>query len=102
VYKLKSTLNLREHKVIRVKNDDDTYSPVEFWQNIMLFLILAAMNSWHSNHIDLVVAFTNAGIATTTYMELPPGVSYQTYEKINTASLSLRISMVTRTQENMV
>jgi hypothetical protein len=78
---------------------EDTYSPLVSWQNIRLFLILAAINGWHTTQIDFVMAYTQADIATITYMELPPRVNLPNLSKIHTASASSRISMVARTQE---
>jgi hypothetical protein len=60
---------------------EDTYSPVVSWQNIRLFLILAAINSWHTTQIDFVMAYTQADIATITYTELPPGVNLPNLSK---------------------
>jgi hypothetical protein len=54
---------------------DDTYSPVVSWQNVRMFLILAAINGWHTTQIDSVMAYTQADIDTTIFMELPPRVN---------------------------
>jgi hypothetical protein len=52
----------------------ETYSPVVAWQNIHLFLILAALNKWHSTQIDFVMAYTQALMDKQVFMHLPPGV----------------------------
>ena len=52
----------------------ETYSPVVSWQNIRLFLILAALNNWHTTQIDFVMAYTQAILNKPVYMQLPPGV----------------------------
>jgi hypothetical protein len=79
--KWKSRLNLGGHKMIKVLHYEGTYSTVVSWQNIRLFLILAAINGWHTTQIDFVMAYTHADIATTTYMELPLGVSLPNLSK---------------------
>ena len=56
---------------------DQTYSPVVAWQTIRLFLIIAAVNKWKSIQIDFVMAYTQANINKTAYMELPPGVDFK-------------------------
>jgi hypothetical protein len=80
VYKWKSRFNVGGHKMIKGLNYEDTYSPVVSWQTIRLFLILTAINGWHTTKIDLK-AFKQAAIATTTYMELPTGVNLPNLSK---------------------
>ena len=81
VYKWKSRLNLGGHKMVKGVHFEETYSPVVAWQNVRLFLILAAINGWHSTQIDFVMAYTQAKITKPTYMELPPGVNLPTLSK---------------------
>jgi Reverse transcriptase (RNA-dependent DNA polymerase) len=73
VYKWKCRLNLGGHCMKHGIHFDETYSPVVPWSTIRLFLILATVSAWHTMQIDFVMAYTQAAIARTTYMELPPG-----------------------------
>jgi hypothetical protein len=81
VYKWKSRLNLGGDKMIKGLLYEDTYIPVVSRQNIRLFLILAAINSWHTTQIDFALAYTQADKATIMYMELPPGVNLPNLSK---------------------
>jgi hypothetical protein len=74
VYKWKSRLNLGGHKMIKGIQFQETYSPVVSWQHIRLFLILAALNHWHTTQIDFIMAYTQAPIDKPVYMHLPPGI----------------------------
>jgi hypothetical protein len=75
VYKWKSRLNLGGHKMVKGIHYHETYSPVVAWQNIRLFLILTALNKWHTTQIDFVMAYTQAPMDKPVYMHLPPGVN---------------------------
>jgi Reverse transcriptase (RNA-dependent DNA polymerase) len=80
-YKWKSCLNLGGHKMKPGIHFDQTYSPVVTWQTIRLFLIIATLNKWKTIQIDFVMAYTQANINKTAYMELPPGIDFKGMSK---------------------
>jgi hypothetical protein len=53
---------------------DQTYSPVVAQQTIQLFLIIATINKWKAIQINFVMAYNQANINKTAYIELLPGV----------------------------
>jgi Reverse transcriptase (RNA-dependent DNA polymerase) len=74
IYKWKSHLNLGGHKMIKGIHFQETCSPVVSWQQICLFLILSALNHWHTTQIDYIMAYTQAPVSKPVYMHLPPGI----------------------------
>ncbi len=75
-YKWKARLNLHGGKQEKGVNYWETYAPVVGWSTIRLFLILTIMNGWASRQIDFVLAYPQADIECTMYMEIPRGYQF--------------------------
>jgi hypothetical protein len=73
VKKWKARLNLDGSKMVKGNDYVESYSPVASWNSIRTMLILAAQHSWHTIQIDYVLAFPQAPIEKTLYMEVPKG-----------------------------
>ena len=52
---------------------DLTYAPVASWSSIRLLLILVAVEGWHTQQIDYVIAFPQAPVEKEIYMKIPKG-----------------------------
>ena len=76
-YKYKARLNLHGGKQEYGVNYWETYAPVIAWTTIRLFLILTIMNGWASRQIDFVLAYPQADIETTMFMEIPRGYKFK-------------------------
>jgi Reverse transcriptase (RNA-dependent DNA polymerase) len=73
VKKWKARLNIDGLKMIKGIHFQESYSPVATWNSIRTVLILAAQHNWHTVQIDFVLAFPQALIERTLYMEIPKG-----------------------------
>jgi Reverse transcriptase (RNA-dependent DNA polymerase) len=69
----KARLNIDGSKMIKGVHYQESYSPVASWNSIRTMLILAAQHNWHTEQIDYVLAFPQAPIERTLYMEIPKG-----------------------------
>jgi len=76
-YKWKARINLHGGKQEHGVNYWETYAPVVGWTTIRLFMILTIMNGWSSRQIDFVLAYPQADIETTMYMEIPRGFQFK-------------------------
>jgi hypothetical protein len=76
VYKWKARLNVHGGKQIKNVHYWETYSPVVKWSSIRLFLTLAAIKGWRTRQVDFVLAYPQADIETTLYMEIPRGFEF--------------------------
>jgi acid stress-induced BolA-like protein IbaG/YrbA len=73
VKKWKARLNINGSKMIKGIHFQESYSSVATWNSIRTMLILAAQHDWHTIQIDYVLAFPQAPIERTLYMEIPKG-----------------------------
>jgi hypothetical protein len=73
VKKWKARLNLDGSKMVKGTDYVESYSPVASWNSIRTMLILATQHGWHTIQIDYVLAFPQAPIEKTLYMEVPKG-----------------------------
>jgi Reverse transcriptase (RNA-dependent DNA polymerase) len=71
IKKWKARLNIDGSKMIQGTHYEESYSPVAMWNSIRTMLILAAQHKWHTVQIDYVLAFPQAPIERTLYMEIP-------------------------------
>lgn len=78
VYKWKARLNVHGGKQIYGVHYWETFSPVVTWLSIRLFLVLSIVCGWHTRQVDFVMAYPQAPIEKTIYMELPAGVEVTT------------------------
>ena len=76
VYKWKARLNIHGGKQIKNIHYWETYSPVVKWSSIRLFLTMAVIKGWHTRQVDFVLAYPQADIETTLYMEVPRGFEF--------------------------
>jgi hypothetical protein len=81
IYKWKARLNYhggqQEHRI----NFWETYSPVDNWYSIRLFLIISIMKGWETRQIDFVLAFPQADVECDIYMEVPVGFDLRQKKK---------------------
>jgi Reverse transcriptase (RNA-dependent DNA polymerase) len=73
VKKWKARLNIDRSKMIKGIHFQESYSLVATWNSIRAMLILATQHQWHTVQIDYVLAFPQAPIERTLYMEIPKG-----------------------------
>jgi Reverse transcriptase (RNA-dependent DNA polymerase) len=73
VKKWKARLNIDGSKMIKGIHFQESYSLVATWNSIRAMLILATQHQWHTVQIDYVLAFPQAPIERTLYMEIPKG-----------------------------
>jgi hypothetical protein len=73
VKKWKARLNSDGSKMVKGTDYVESYSPVASWNSIRTMLILAAQHGWHTIQSDYVLAFTQAPIKKTLYLEVPKG-----------------------------
>lgn len=73
IYKYKARLNLDGRT--QVEGIDYAFSNTTnvLWPTVRIFLILALIQGWYTRQIDFVLAFPQADIETTQYMEIPKG-----------------------------
>jgi hypothetical protein len=76
VYKWKARLNIHGGKQIKNVHYWETYSPVVKWSSIRLFLTMAVIKGWHTRQVDFVLAYPQADVETTLYMEVPRGFEF--------------------------
>jgi hypothetical protein len=53
----------------------DTHAPIVTWVSVQLLLIVAKFHNFESKSIDFILAFPQAELGITVYMELPAGVN---------------------------
>ena len=73
VKKYKARLNIDGSKMKQGLHYDLTYAPVASWNSIRLLLILVAVEGWHTQQIDYVLAFPQAPVEKEIYMKIPKG-----------------------------
>ena len=88
IYKHKSRLNVHGGKQVKGIDYQETYSPVVQWATIRLVLILGLLYNWYTLQLDYILAFPQADIDITTYMEIPRGIEV---EHGNTRDYVLRL-----------
>ena len=81
VYKWKARLNVDGSRMVHKRDYDQTYAPVASWNIIRLLLILVMVNSWHTNQIDCILAFTQATVDRNLYMKIPKGFEVEGAKK---------------------
>jgi hypothetical protein len=74
---LKHKARLCAHGGMEVKGEHywETYSPVVNWMSVRTMLIFAQIQQLHTRSIDFTLAFPQANVETTIYMEPPLGCS---------------------------
>ena len=73
IYKYKARLNVGGHKQVKHVNYWQTYSPVIGWPIVRLFLTLSIIHGWSAKQYDFELAYPQADIETTMYMDIPRG-----------------------------
>jgi Reverse transcriptase (RNA-dependent DNA polymerase) len=81
VKKWKARLNIDGSKMVKGLHYDESYSPVASWNSIRTMLLLAAQHNWHTVQLDYVLAFPQAPIERTLYMEIPKGFEIEGYDR---------------------
>ena len=77
IKKYKARLNIDGSRMKKGIDYDQTYSPVAAWSSIRLVLALAATHNWHTKQIDYVLAYPQAPVERTLYMEIPKGIQFE-------------------------
>jgi Reverse transcriptase (RNA-dependent DNA polymerase) len=80
VKKWKARLNIDGSKMVQGVHYEESYSPVATWNSIRTMLILVAQYQWHTVQIDYVLAFPQAPIERTLYMEIPRGFELEGHD----------------------
>ena len=52
-----------------------TFAPVVLWTTVWCVFILALLLGWQMRSIDFVMAYTQAGVKTDIFMQLPAGTT---------------------------
>ena len=73
ILKYKARLNAHGGMQIYGETYWDTYAPVVNWISIRMMLTLSVIHSLHTKSIDFTLAFPQADVETTIYMEVPLG-----------------------------
>ena len=73
IYKYKARLNVGGHKQVKHVNYWQTYSPVIGWPIVRLFLTFSIIHGWSAKQYDFELAYPQADIETTMYMDIPRG-----------------------------
>jgi len=73
IYKCKARLNVGGHKKVKHVNYWQTYSPVIGWPIFRLVLTLSIIHGWAAKQYDFELAYPQADIETTMYMDVPQG-----------------------------
>ena len=73
VYKWKAHLNVHGGQPEHGIDYWYTYSPVETWQTVCLFLVLSLLLGWQSRQLNFVMAYPQAPAEMLLYMRLPQG-----------------------------
>lgn len=81
IKKWKARLNIDGSKMVQGVHYKESYSPVATWNSIRSMLILAAQHKWHTVQIDYVLAFPQAPIKKTLYMDIPRGFEIDGYDR---------------------
>ena len=69
IKKHKACLNIDGSKMRQGLHYDQTYTPVASWNPICLLLILVAIEKWHTQQINYVLAFPQAPAEKETHMK---------------------------------
>ena len=77
VYKWKLRLTLGGHCMEQGIDYDLTFAPVIAWPTIRLLLTHFLMNGWHTQQLDLVLAYPHARTPRPTFMKIPQGFAFQ-------------------------
>ena len=72
---LKHKARLNAHGGMQIYGETywDTYAPVVNWISIRMMLTLSVIHNLYMTSIDFTLAFPQAGVDTTIYMEIPLG-----------------------------
>jgi hypothetical protein len=73
VKKYKARLNIDGSRMRHGQHYDQTYAPVAKWNSIRTLLIMSALHNWHTRQLDYVLAFPQAPVERTIYMNIPKG-----------------------------
>jgi Reverse transcriptase (RNA-dependent DNA polymerase) len=73
IKKWKARLNINGLRMVKGVHYEESYSPAASWNSIPTMLLLAAQYKWHTVQLDFVLAFPQAPIEQTQYMEVPKG-----------------------------
>jgi len=71
VYKWKARLNIHGGQQVHGVHYWETYSPMVRWASIRFALALSILNGWYTAQMDFVLAYPQADIEETLYMEVP-------------------------------
>ena len=59
------------HKSIEYVDYWNIYSPLVYWNTVILMLVIALINDWHMQYIDFALEFTQSPVKTDIYMKPP-------------------------------
>jgi len=74
VKKYKARLNIDGSRMRKGRDFELTYAPVATWNAIRMVLAMVLINKWHTVQLDYVLAFPQAPIERTLYMNIPKGM----------------------------
>jgi Reverse transcriptase (RNA-dependent DNA polymerase) len=80
IKKWKARLNIDGSRMVKGVHYEESYSPVASWNSIRTMLLLAAQYKWHTVQLDYVLAFPQAPIEQTLYMEVPKGFEIEGHD----------------------
>ena len=74
---LKHKARLCAHGGMQVHGETywDTYAPVVSWMSVRIMLTFAELNELYTRSIDFTLAYPQADVETTIYMEIPKGIT---------------------------
>jgi Reverse transcriptase (RNA-dependent DNA polymerase) len=81
IKKWKARLNIDGSRMVKGVHYEESYSPVAGWNSIRTMLLLAAQYNWHTVQLDYVLAFPQAPIKRTLYMEVPKGFEIEGHNR---------------------
>jgi hypothetical protein len=73
VYRWKARLNLDGSKQVAGIHYDESHASVASWPIIRTMMSISQVNKWKTIHVDFVMAFPQAPVERTLYMDLPKG-----------------------------
>ena len=79
---VQARLNVGGHKQVKHVNYWQTYSPVIGWPIVRLFLTLSIIYGWVAKQYDFELAYPQADIETTMYMDVPRGLQHRGKRKL--------------------
>jgi Reverse transcriptase (RNA-dependent DNA polymerase) len=81
IKKWKARLNIDGLRMVKGVHYEESHSPVASWNLIRTMLLLAAQYNWHTVQLDYVLAFPQAPIERTLYMEVSKGFKIEGHER---------------------